>query len=252
MRNEIIKRLKEIEVIYNIDILYACESGSRAWGFPSIDSDYDVRFFYKHLPEWYLSIDDKKDTITDVGPVLDFAGWEVTKTLKLYKSSNSSLFEKLKSPIVYIDKSDFKEELNIIRREYYKPLSGMHHYVALTKGFMKEYVVSDKVLLKKYFYIIRSVLSAYWIAKFDEAPPMELEKLRGVLEDDKVNEWIDEMLLEKLSNDESYCVLSSSVVNDYLDNTLTFINEKVEGYTYRSKGTSERLNKLLRSWVLGI
>ena len=44
MRETIIEKLTELEQSENVRVLHAVESGSRAWGFASPDSDYDVRF----------------------------------------------------------------------------------------------------------------------------------------------------------------------------------------------------------------
>ena len=78
MKNPIINRLQELEAENNVKILYACESGSRAWGFPSATSDYDVRFIYLRPVEWYLSIEQKRDVIEyPVENDLDISGWDL-------------------------------------------------------------------------------------------------------------------------------------------------------------------------------
>ena len=50
--NEVFQRVRnalaQVEAERNVRVLFACESGSRAWGFASRDSDYDVRFLYVH------------------------------------------------------------------------------------------------------------------------------------------------------------------------------------------------------------
>lgn len=61
MRLQILKRLTEIEQLEHVKILYAVESGSRAWGFASTNSDYDIRFIYMHPLEWYLSLVDEQN-----------------------------------------------------------------------------------------------------------------------------------------------------------------------------------------------
>lgn len=106
--NEIIQqKLVEIEEKYKVKILYAVESGSRAWGFPSKDSDYDVRFIYIHSAEWYLSIDPqeigaKRGVIEEpIDELLDISGWEITKALRLFRKNNPPLLEWLRSNIVY-------------------------------------------------------------------------------------------------------------------------------------------------------
>ena len=85
MRQEILQRLSDIEAKYDVKILLAVESGSRAWGFESKDSDYDVRFIYVHKKDWYLSLIEGRDVIEELDPdgVLDLAGWDLKKALLL-------------------------------------------------------------------------------------------------------------------------------------------------------------------------
>src|SRR5437879_13444130 len=101
MNNQISDELLAIEERERVRILYACESGSRAWGFPSADSDYDVRFIYVHRPEWYLSVFEKRDVIErPLKDCLDLSGWDIKKALQLLRKSNAPLLEWLGSPIV--------------------------------------------------------------------------------------------------------------------------------------------------------
>ena len=97
-REEILKHLQKIKVQYNVKILYAAESGSRAWGFSSPDSDWDVRFIYVHPLNWYLTVNFNRDVIeimTDEG--FDAVGWDIRKTLQLYRKTNPTMLEWLKS-----------------------------------------------------------------------------------------------------------------------------------------------------------
>jgi len=92
--NSVGKELRRIEQTYDVRVLYACESGSRAWGFASQDSDYDVRFLYVHSRDWYLSIEDRRDVIEEpISEGLDISGWELRKTLRLLRKSNPPLLE---------------------------------------------------------------------------------------------------------------------------------------------------------------
>lgn len=80
MKNTILSHLKTIETEEHVRILYACESGSRAWGFPSADSDFDVRFIYIHPRDWYLSIEQQREVIErPVDGQLDINGWDWLK-----------------------------------------------------------------------------------------------------------------------------------------------------------------------------
>ena len=94
VQSAIRQKLTEIENRYNVCIFYACESGSRAWGFPSKDSDYDIRFLCLHPLEWYLSIFNKRDVIEEpLANNLDVSGWDIRKALQLYQKSNPPLLE---------------------------------------------------------------------------------------------------------------------------------------------------------------
>lgn len=102
IRKDIVKKLSHIESEYDVEILFAIESGSRAWGFESIDSDYDVRFVYRHKPSWYFNILPKRDVIElPIVGVDDYSGWDIRKALFLLNKSNPVFFEWLRSPIVY-------------------------------------------------------------------------------------------------------------------------------------------------------
>src|ERR1041385_3130769 len=112
MDNIIKQRLSSIELNSNVQVLFAAESGSRAWGFPSPDSDYDARFIYVHPKDYYLSIDDQRDVLEmPVDGVLDINGWDIRKALKLFAKSNAPLFEWLQSPIVYKSDDGFHKAL---------------------------------------------------------------------------------------------------------------------------------------------
>ena len=102
MQKEILKTLDQIEAQNNVKILYACESGSRAWGFPSPDSDYDVRYLYIRPVESYLKLFSERDVIEGpIDEVKDFVGWDLQKALKLLMKGNAPLIEWVRSPIVY-------------------------------------------------------------------------------------------------------------------------------------------------------
>lgn len=102
MLDIILNKLDDIERKENVKIIYAVESGSRAWGFDSQDSDYDVRFIYVRPLNDYLSLEDIKDTIDyELNDVFDINGWDLKKALKLLYKSNPTLYEWKASPIVY-------------------------------------------------------------------------------------------------------------------------------------------------------
>src|SRR6476619_733662 len=136
MKKEILKRLDQIERKENVRIFYACESGSRAWGFESTDSDWDVRFIYVHPRDWYLSIDveEKRDVIErTINDELDISGWDIRKALKLLRKSNPPLLEWLTSPIVYKEIGETAKQLREAMAQFYSPISAFYHYLHMAK-----------------------------------------------------------------------------------------------------------------------
>ncbi len=132
MREAILKLLSDIEREKNVRILYACESGSRAWGFHSEDSDYDIRFIYASPREAYLGVFDPPDTIEiAIKDDLDPGGWDVKKALGLLGKSNGPLIEWLHSPIVYVDRDGFRESWQELSRKVLQSTRLRHHYMGL-------------------------------------------------------------------------------------------------------------------------
>jgi uncharacterized protein len=211
-------QLQQLASQEQISILYACESGSRAWGFPSPDSDYDVRFIYLRPLEWYLSIDSRSDTIDlPVNSLLDINGWDLRKALKLFKGSNSVIYEWLQSPIVYQNHSQIDRELLDLSPNYYAARAGIHHYLNLTINCYKEHLQSDLVKLKKYFYALRPILAASWIIHYRTYPPMVFDRLLDLISDrQELLAEIDRLLTIKSTANESTMIPVSSILNDFI------------------------------------
>lgn len=176
------KALDEIEKKYNVTIIYACESGSRGWGFPSTNSDYDVRFIYVNKPDHYVRVDnDARDTIEEVidfSTGIDINGWNITKTLGLAYKSNPTLIEWLESPVVYRQVHEDREKLLEIARQYFLPYTAYKHYYSMAKTTWKQWIESkENVRLKKYFYVIRPLLAADYIERFLKPAPMRFQEL---------------------------------------------------------------------------
>lgn len=164
MQEVIRSHLTEIETSKNIRIVYACESGSRAWGFPSADSDYDVRFLYVRPVDWYLSIYEKRDVIDrPINDGLDINGWDLKKALQLFRKSNPPLLEWLGSPIVYFERYSVASKMRELVSEYCSPTACIYHYLHMAKGNYREYLKGQEVWVKKYFYVLRPLLALNWI-----------------------------------------------------------------------------------------
>lgn len=177
---EILYRLRAIEREHDVQVLFAVESGSRAWGFASSDSDYDVRFVYKHRPEWYQSLwsDQKRDVIEPkISDKLDLSGWDVRKTLRLLRKSNPSFIEWTQSPIVYANDGVFLSRVKEILPAVYSPRSSCAHYGSMAVANMREHLSGDSVKLKKYLYVLRPLLASKYVQAHRTPPPLPIVEL---------------------------------------------------------------------------
>lgn len=225
MKTRIQKSLRQIERDENVCILLAVESGSRAWGFASTDSDYDVRFIYAHPPAWYLSIQSKRDVIErPIVGELDFAGWDLPKALGLLRKSNPPLLEWLQSPIVYSENPVFMQRLRDLLPVYFSPLASKHHYLSMATKNYKAYLTGDTVRVKKYFYALRPILACMWIERGLGVVPIEFSKLLAVLDDAEVVQSIDSLLAKKRDGCELDEGPAIPVLSNFLQTQLNHFN----------------------------
>ena len=176
MDNFIIEILTHIERDENIEILYACEAGSRVWGFSSADSDYDIRFIYrKENVKDYLSLKKITDVIEYEGDNLDIVGWDIKKAFFLHFKDNPNLREWLISDIVYIDKGirDIFRDLGDFDKDIL-----INHYSSIAHNHWKRYsgLEFSKKKTKKYLYVIRAIL-CWNLLKNDVYPPININDL---------------------------------------------------------------------------
>ncbi|MEO7984154.1 MAG: nucleotidyltransferase domain-containing protein [Bacteroidota bacterium] len=207
--------LTEIETRKKIKILYACETGSRAWGFPSPDSDYDVRFIYMHERDWYLSLSDRKDTIEHMEGELDITGWDLRKSLVLLKKSNAALIERFQSPIEYFSIAGFKDDFKRLVESYYSPIAVFYHHYSLAKKFWFDIENVDEYKLKSWFYLVRSLLSCNWIAQDNSVLPMHIEGLMKY-STDQVNKELRELIELKKTVGEKYLHQKNNRLHDWI------------------------------------
>lgn len=248
MKDIIINNLNEIEQSNHIKILYAVESGSRGWGFESPDSDYDVRFIYIHKPEWYLSIQNKKDVIElPINDLLDINGWDIRKTLILFSRCNPSLLEWLSSPIIYKQSGSFIEKLKILQEEYFSSTSCIYHYLHMAEGNYREYLKGDLVKVKKYFYVLRPILACMWVEQFKTQPPMLFEALLNtlVMDHDLLKE-IKKLLERKKVSKELKEEQKIDIINEFLENKIHYYHEYVKQLKDVGNGNIEQLDQLFR------
>jgi predicted nucleotidyltransferase len=196
-REEALRRLDEVEREDGVRLLFACESGSRAWGFPSPDSDFDVRFVYVRPLGDYLLLEQPRDVVErPIDGLWDVNGWDLKKALLLLRRGNAVIIEWLRSPIVYREHGATPAQLRRLADRFGDPASSIRHYHGLLDGFWRrDFAGREQVKLKKYLYAIRASLALAWVRQLGSVPPMALPALVvGDLAAAPVRDEIDRLL----------------------------------------------------------
>ena len=236
MKDIILRELKKIEEQENVKIIMAIESGSRAWGFASPDSDYDVRFIYVRKEEDYLKLEKTRDVIEwKLDDVLDINGWDIKKALQLLHNSNPTVFEWCASPIIYWETEEFAWLKNILP-QYFSVKKSLYHYWHTSETHYKTHLLNDEVNIKKYFYALRPILAAKWILDKRSAPPMLFEEL---VEEELKMELVPEvnrLLALKKTLPEMGKAPRIQIINDYIERELREIKVAAEGIEEQAVG----------------
>lgn len=164
-----------------VHIGFAIESGSRAWGFPSPDSDYDCRFVYIRPVADHLALEVPRDVIEFpiVGDI-DTGGWDLKKALILALKGNAVIVEWLKSPLVYEEEPGFRARLSEVLDRIVDPGKVSAHYFGLLQRHASQQR-EEAVKLKKLLYALRPAVALEWMRQrgFSLLPPMNLEEMIG-------------------------------------------------------------------------
>ena len=205
VRARVLQALDAIELEHDVRVLFACESGSRGWGFASPDSDYDVRFVYVHRLPWYLTVSAPRDVIElPISDELDVSGWELRKALQLLRKSNPTLLEWLDSPVVYREDARFAGRMRAFVPGFFRQESVRHHYLSMAKKNFRGYLQGETVRMKKYLYVLRPLLAVRWIDSGMGMPPMRFADLvAGTVDDVALLEEINRLLAIKMQANEA-------------------------------------------------
>lgn len=226
--NIINKKLNKIEQKENVKILHCVESGSRAWGFASPDSDYDVRFIYLRPKDYYLRLDKTRDVIEwQLDETLDINGWDLQKALRLLHNSNPTLFEWNSSPIVYRTTNEW-ENVSAIINNYFVKKTGLYHYLSMAKSNYREYLQTDNVRLKKYFYVLRPILACKWIIDRGTPPPVLFKTLMDCYLDNSIKNSVYNLIELKKTSPEIGTGKRIEEINKYIELNIAQIEEIVK------------------------
>jgi predicted nucleotidyltransferase len=185
VRTEILDRIRAAEEEHDVRVLLAVESGSRAWGFESPNSDYDARFIYVNSRDWYLSVnlEDQRDVIEyPIVDNIDLNGWDLRKALRLFSKSNPAFVEWIQAPIVYSEATTFASAVRQMLPAVYSCENSIYHYRSMAKTNYRGYLRADLIPLKKYFYVLRPLLSVLWLERYGSPAPIEFHKLLHLIE----------------------------------------------------------------------
>lgn len=253
MNAAILQKLKSLEREENITILYACESGSRAWDFASPDSDWDCRFIYKRPLASYVTLSPLRDVLDKI-PIentLDINGWDIHKALKLAGRSNPALMEWLFSPIKYMESGSFAAELRKYVQDCYSPKAIGYHYHHMAQSNYHKYLEGKKeVQRKKYLYVLRPLFCMEWLREHQTMPPTRfLDVFDGVQKSTEMEQAIHRLLQEKMARKETEKGPKEAVLDEYIHTSLEQLEKRLEIFPVK-EADYERLNGMLRKGLL--
>lgn len=249
IRQRVMQALDDIEAKHDVRVLFACESGSRGWGFASPDSDYDVRFVYVHRLPWYLTVGEQRDVIElPISDELDVSGWELRKALQLLRNSNPTLLEWLDSPVVYRADVAAAARMRELAPGFFSQQSVRHHYLSMARKNFRGYLQGENVRLKKYLYVLRPLLAVRWIDSGMGMPPMRFADLAvAIVKDAALLDEINRLLaIKMLANEAEHSPpwpLIQALIESELSNADRDIDYK------RPKGDHTQLDQFLAAAV---
>jgi predicted nucleotidyltransferase len=252
MRHTVLGVLADIESRHDVQVLFACESGSRGWGFASPDSDYDVRFIYVNRLPWYLRVEPGRDVIEQpISGELDVNGWDLRKALQLLRDSNPTLLEWLRSPIVYRQNDAATNRLRTLAEDGFSAVRGYHHYVSMAKKNFREHLQGDEVRYKKYLYVLRPLLAARWITEGRGVPPMRFAELaQSTLTDAGLIAEINRLLDVKMRAGEAATSPRWEGLHAFITSELALAQEKAQHLPAAPPGNAHALDHFLYEAVM--
>lgn len=248
VRAEVLRRLTDIERDHDVRVLWAVESGSRAWGFASPDSDYDVRFIYVRTRGRYLAVDTSELREVIEQPIrddIDLNGWDVRKALYLFSKSNPTFMEWIHSPIVYAQATAFIDRARDAVPQVYCWHAGVHHYRSMAVSNSRGVLDQEQIAHKKYFYVLRPLLAVQWLERFRTPAPVEFARLMTLVDDATLRREIDGLRERKSHAAEMGTGPRIPAIHAFLERELT----RVMGLAVPSSGPPQALSVVDRVFL---
>jgi len=248
MTQRISQVLQQLEQQHQVRVLLAVESGSRAWGFASSDSDWDIRFIYVHPVPWYVSVVTRRDVIECMldDRQLDLSGWDLRKALALLRKSNPSLHEWLHSPIIYQQDQTFMQRITALEGDYFNPRAAFHHYLHIAINHNERYLQRHGVQLKRFLYFLRGLLACQWVATRRTTPPVLFSDLvDATVNDNSVRHAIGVLLQLKQTSKEHNNQPVDPYLIDYANQLSAQFNDLDTPPDRKAQGDTLPLDTLL-------
>lgn len=247
--------LDEIVREQRVAIPLAIESGSRAWGFPSPDSDYDCRFVYVRAIDAYLSPWISRDVIeTPLVGDLDVNGWDLGKALKLLLKGNAVIIEWLNSPFVYRGDPTFRADFIAFADRHADRTAIARHYLHLGERQRRVYFPDNgDVALKKLFYALRPAAALRWLRTHPDArvAPMHFPTLMRECDPPvALAALVEELIMRKAETRELGSAPLPQLIADFVDGEFasarSVLPDRASPSSEEARGDAERF---FRHWV---
>lgn len=244
MKNIIISKINEIESREGFKILFACESGSRAWGFASSDSDYDVRFVYLRSAKCYLNLRPMSDVCeAELNELYDINGWDLKKFFMLLLKSNPAIFEWANSPIIYKTSDKWSKIVEILP-DFLDSKKLLYHYLSMAKNQIKMYLKGEQVRYKKYLYVLRPLLACDFILVNNCAVIMDFKQLCAAVLPASMKDCVDELLYIKQNSHELQTGEHIKLLDDFITSKICELSACIEKYPKGKKPDESVLDEL--------
>lgn len=251
IRPEILRLLAHIEQEHDLRIVYACESGSRAWGFASGNSDFDIRFIFIRPATAYLRLRPPTDAFDlPADGDLDAGGWDIRKTAELMRRSNPPLLEWLDSPIVYRADGDISDALIRLRSIYFDPKKAAYHYLSMANSVFQSYLDDLEPKRKKYLYALRPLAAIRYIELHNAQPPTVMSQtLAAINWPAQAMAAITKLVEQKKAGEELGCGPRDPVLDEHIQQALAH-GETVAAALPINNVSTQQLDELIHQAIL--
>lgn len=233
MRIKVMDKLHEIEQCEHVKVLYAVETASRAWGFPSENSDWDIRFIYIHDLPWYVSITQNRDVIEYMSDdrMVDMVGWDLKKALTLMRRDASSINEWLYTPLTYCCDEVFLNRMLQIENICFSAKQGVEHYFGFARHMATEKITSQLTTMKYFLYFIRVLLACRWIEDKKTPPPVPfMELMQATVADEGIKTKLVHLINKKRAGLELDTALIDNQLMDYAQDLYRYYTENIRHF----------------------